>query len=236
VEGKTLMLSAGGDDPWRGVFTDLPAYDEDGIAIVYGVQETAVPNYETTVVWDADKNCFIITNTRRHDICLEKQDSINPETKLANAAFELYLEDSSGQPIPGADGETGTPVNGWGGSNRYTTNADGQVWFESLLPGTYWLYEAETPAGYFLPGQAFCFQLKDDGSIVGISGTAMMDVVQINVGGEGRLVLVIKNSPVYELPATGGTGGSAFSAIGLALMCLTGGLLFRKRERRDECR
>ena len=70
---KTLTLSA--DNMWTGTFSDLPVNDQ-GLPIVYTVDETVPEGYTKDIVGNAAADSFIITNTHTPatiNIPVEKQ-------------------------------------------------------------------------------------------------------------------------------------------------------------------
>ena len=61
VVKQTIVLSA--DNEWKGTFTKLPMYDEDGDEIKYSVKELKIPdNYNASYSGDV-KNGFTVKNT-----------------------------------------------------------------------------------------------------------------------------------------------------------------------------
>ena len=62
--GKTLTLSAA--NGWKGTFTDLREFDENGKAYTYGVKESAVNGYTSKVTGGAQQG-FTVTNTYAPD-------------------------------------------------------------------------------------------------------------------------------------------------------------------------
>lgn len=65
--GTELILRA--DLQWQGKFTNLPKYDEQGKKILYTVEESALPDYETEITGNAELG-FIITNTNHEEISI----------------------------------------------------------------------------------------------------------------------------------------------------------------------
>src|SRR5690625_4933683 len=70
---KEDSIEVTADNDWTYQFTKLPAYDEDGIAIAYSVDEIAVDGYETTI------NGYDITNTFIKEPGKDPKDPTKPE-------------------------------------------------------------------------------------------------------------------------------------------------------------
>ncbi len=234
--GQSVTLPQGGS--WTYTFAGLPQYTAAGVEILYTVTEAAPPEgYQSAVgdpVRDAAGNyAFTITNTKRYNVTVEKRDSASGAT-LAGAEFDLYLETGvvSDGAIPGAT-RSGSAVYGVKqNADAYVTGSDGRITLASLLTGTYWLAEIKPPGGYFAPTNSFGFTLNTDGSIGGLTDTALTQVS----GSGSSLLLIVKNVKGYVLPDTGGPGTTFGTGLGLALIALSGFMYItgRLRKRRGK--
>ena len=84
AEVDTLTLSD--DSGWKGKFSDLPMFDEDGKKISYSIDEISVDGYITTITGSAEKG-FVISNTEETEATVRKiwddfdnKDGIRPES------------------------------------------------------------------------------------------------------------------------------------------------------------
>lgn len=66
---RKLILSAEND--WAGAFTDLPMVDGEGHKVTYGVAETAIDGYRSSVKKTGD-DTFTVTNTMLTELTVEK--------------------------------------------------------------------------------------------------------------------------------------------------------------------
>ena len=101
VPRTTLTLNEG--NKWAGKFTGLKKYHSDGTEIKYTVKEVNIPNYESKLIKNADKDYTIInTNTEKTEVKVNKK-WVGEETD--QITVELYADNEkiSSQKITKAD-------------------------------------------------------------------------------------------------------------------------------------
>ena len=87
---KEDSVKVNAESDWTYQFTDLPAYDEDGVAIVYSVDEVAVDGYETTI------NGYDITNIRTGSTSVDVEkvwENDQAENRPDNITVDLLQND-----------------------------------------------------------------------------------------------------------------------------------------------
>jgi len=95
-----------------------------------------------------------VQNTRaRYEVCIEKLDYADHEITLGGAVFSLYIYDPHESRYEFAEG-------------GLTTDAQGILTIDELLPGSYRLLETKAPDGYYLPEDCVIdFVVDIDGSV-----------------------------------------------------------------------
>ncbi len=124
---KTLELNA--DNQWSGSFTGLDKYKDEGVEIVYTVEEESVDGYEASIAVDEDTGVITITNTHAVEKTQftankvwdddDNRDGLRPES----IEIQLY---KNGEPY--GDAVTLSEDNNW--TNTWTDldkNADGSA-------------------------------------------------------------------------------------------------------------
>ena len=109
--------------------------------------------------------------------------------------------------------------------NPLKTNEDGQLTFDGLAAGTYYLEEIKTNSGYTLLANPVKIVITANGENV-TAATATMTVDNVKtVGtvtdeddGETRFTFTIKNNKGFSLPSTGGMGTYLFTIGGIVIM------------------
>ena len=82
VEGKTLTLNQ--NNNWSGSFKDLPKYRDEGVEIVYTIEEVVPEGYEAQIT-ENEKNDYTITNTHKiFDLSLRKYITKVNQTDINN--------------------------------------------------------------------------------------------------------------------------------------------------------
>lgn len=108
-----------------------------------------------------------------------------------------------------------------------TTTASGEVGFE-ILNGTYTLKETKAPEGYSLTDAEYIITLDEEGNFSVKCG----DSDYTYDTKDGVIVITIENTPLYELPATGGEGIYMYLIAGVVL--LMGGVTIIYKQRCKE--
>lgn len=159
-----------------------------------------------------------------------KTDSRDSGKVLAGAEFALYRK--------AFEGETGEPLDGQDGNyvrigEKLTTDTNGQLIMDNLIPADYCLVETKAPAGYRKLTAPVPFTLfrKTDGT-----GQIVGSDLTITVDEESLPALRVTNIPWdRELPMTGGAGTNLYTIGGLLLVAAAGALLlYKKKKRRKE--
>lgn len=172
------------------------------------VWENSQPNNNQkwyVTAWDAGSriSAYGDRHGEKDQWCLD----LNGGTAQENQKIHLYSRnETSAQKwvlIPaGITADTQTDLN--------VDSAEGLT-INNLKPGDYTITEIKSPTGHSLLSRPVNFTVKGDGSIETADGMAMVD-------GEGNTVLKIKNTRLYSLPSTGGSGTGIYVAAGMLLM------------------
>lgn len=236
-ETQTLNETNG----WTYKWENLPKYyyytDKDGklarTKIVYSVEEVNPSNkYNVTCVTSEDGKLTTITNTAKARWEIVKVSSNSNEVKLEGAAFTLTstTKDENGKDIiyNGVSAKD-TGVVSW------TDAAGNNV---SMIPeGTYTLKETTAPGNYALSEETWTITVAKDGSltVTDATGNAVTFDTTKETDAEGNETGVVtysyyfKNTPMYELPSTGGIG-TYWYTIGGMLMMAAALVLYRKKK------
>ena len=161
---------------------------------------------------------------------LLKVDAVKRETPLAGATFEVYRPadaeeiNANGENLVTLPGLTAKMVKVAFYNNpdltgdqvtSVTTGDDGKAAIYGLTYGTYYLMETQAPAGYNL--MAECKELTIDATSHTEENT-----------------ITIENESGAVLPATGGIGTTAYTAGGMALICIACLCFYGKKRREAE--
>ena len=189
----------------------------------YNNNKTTVKHTTTTYVWGMGVRKFANLGTDKED------------TALAEAEFQLYKMDGETKKYA-KFAETGTntsiyKLTGW--TNNATeaikvkTPANGNITFEGLDAGTYYLEETKAPVGYnklTAPITVVISSHLPDAA----DGTASYTVTADGAETSSYTVRV-ENKAGTELPSTGGIGTTLFYVIGGGLMVAAIVLLVTKK-------
>ena len=189
----------------------------------YNNNKTTVKHTTTTYVWGMGVRKFANLGTDKED------------TPLAEAEFQLYKMDGETKKYA-KFAETGTntsiyKLTGW--TNNATeaikvkTPANGNITFEGLDAGTYYLEETKAPVGYnklTAPITVVISSHLPDAA----DGTASYTVTADGAETSSYTVRV-ENKAGTELPSTGGIGTTIFYVVGGGLMVAAIVLLVTKK-------
>ena len=147
IDSVTVKVGTNGKVYVDGIST----YDSDGPYSIRQVDDPTPANMPTVIIKNKDFNL----QARKID-----GDSGEVQLPMKDVKFELYKEvfvsDANGMPDPNQPMPNYTPINGYDAS-VLVTDADGIIPGivmknsenpNGLMPGTYYLHEAETPSGY----------------------------------------------------------------------------------------
>ena len=231
-ETQTLNETNG----WTYKWENLPKYyyytDKDGklarTEIVYSVEEVNPSNkYNVTCVTSEDGKLTTITNTAKAKWEIVKVSSNSNDVKLEGAAFTLTDTKNP------ATTYTGTSESGGVVTWKDADNND-----VSMIPeGTYTLKETTAPGNYALSEDTWTITVGKDGSltVTNASGNPVECAITEETGANGNKTGVViysyyfKNTPMYELPSTGGIG-TYWYTIGGMLMMAAALVLYRKKK------
>lgn len=230
----TVKMEATADQTWTYTWINIPTH-VGGKEVVYTVRETMIdgkepeasPSYRVTYS-DVSKTTeksgsetithysATVTNAlNTGKVTFKKTDAQN-RNGLPGARFEL---------VPVTDG-TGDQISD---TKKYTatSDADGQVVFDDVPPGTYTLKEIEAPTGYIKSEEEYTVTVTANAS--GQNTVKIQNKDKVEIG-------EVKNDVIsVPLPESGGPGTTLYTFGGIALLavCLVYGCsLRRRRERR----
>lgn len=186
---------------WLYDFGMMDKTDSDGNEYSYSVVEGAVTDYDTAYPagylenggWHLD-----ITNTLvKGSLFIKKVDQNGEPLTSDNATFKIT------RTLPAA----AAPF-----TQTLETDASGLLEFPDLMAGTYVLEETKAPDGYNL--------LKRDITIIIEKDAAGKAVIRTE---SGEIItaedpLELENTPIRELPGTGGVGATLFMLVGMGIM------------------
>ena len=95
LEQVRNALTGRTDDDWTYTFTDLPKYDEHGALYTYTIEETLPPGYEDRYDVAYDQENFTVTNTRKGDLCVEKEVTGSDGQRNRDFTFTVTLNDTT---------------------------------------------------------------------------------------------------------------------------------------------
>ena len=188
----------------------------------YNNNKTTVKHTTTTYVWGMGVRKFANLGTGKEDIA------------LADAEFRLYKKDGE-TPKYAMFTETGTntsiyKLTGWttieADATKVKTPADGNIKFDGLDAGTYYLEETKAPVGYNKLTAPITVVISSTLPTTG--GTASYTVTADGATTTDYTVRV-ENKAGTELPSTGGMGTTLFYVIGGGLMAVAAILLITKK-------
>ena len=188
----------------------------------YNNNKTTVKHTTTTYVWGMGVRKFANLGTGKEDIA------------LADAEFRLYKKDGE-TPKYAIFTETGTntsiyKLTGWttieADATKVKTPADGNIKFDGLDAGTYYLEETKAPVGYNKLTAPITVVISSTLPTTG--GTASYTVTADGATTTDYTVRV-ENKAGTELPSTGGIGTTLFYVIGGGLMVAAIVLLVTKK-------
>ena len=174
----------------------------------YGTNGEATCNPTTTYVWSFDVHKYTGENTA-----------------LAGAKFKVWNSDKSKTAYFKYDATAKVyKFAGWtaveGAVYEFTTPDDGNIAFEGLDSGIYYLEEIEAPKGYNKLNDAIKFTIADEkASVKG----------QVSYDTDSTGTIKVLNNAGTTLPTTGGIGTTVFYLIGGGLMVAAAVLLIAKK-------
>ena len=176
--------------------------------LVYGDNKRTTSSETKTYVWSFNVHKYTGENTA-----------------LAGAKFKVWNSDKSKTAYFKYDATAKVyKFAGWtaveGAVYEFTTPDDGNIAFEGLDSGTYYLEEIEAPKGYNKLNDAIKFTIADENASV--KG-------QVSYDTDSTGTIKVLNNAGTTLPTTGGIGTTVFYLIGGGLMVAAAVLLIAKK-------
>lgn len=201
--------------------------DNDTI-LTYGNNGKTAHSSTKTYVWEMGVHKFTKIN--------------NVDTPLENAEFQLYKKDGENKQYA-KFAETGTntsiyKLTGWTGNaeeaaTKVKTPANGNIKFEGLDAGTYYLEETDAPEGYntlTAPIEVIIERtLPKDSAEAATFGGQAIKYGQTNATTGTDHLVPVENNRGTTLPGTGGIGTTIFYVVGGGLMAAAAILLITKK-------
>ena len=253
--GDDAQGTGTGTGIWSGSITNLPLFSKEGtdyyvytyeiIEVKIGDSPVSTENVPAgydgqtavyLVKWEGSSGTWTITNRKKREITVtvKKLDQENLNTEgaptLAGATFvlEKYLAADYAEKDPLWTIQT-IP-------DSQNTTA-GVFIFNNLTEGYYLLKETVNPPGYIPSATYPRFRIKEES---GSLRAVLIDQNGQEIARNATETLVVENAtikvgnrPGAALPSTGGSGTTAYTLAGLALMALAGTIL-AKRKRREQ--
>ena len=162
----------------------------------------------------------------------------NVATALADAEFQLYKGESDSKQYAifstGTSATDGTLVHkltGWTNNaddaTTVKTPTNGNIKFEGLDAGTYYLEETAAPVGYNKLTEPI--KVEINGTLPAKAGETVSYTVKANGVGTTNYTVNVENKAGATLPSTGGMGTTLFYVIGGGLMVAAVVLLVTKK-------
>lgn len=228
-EGNPLSLSFRKTTYAPGrTFTELPVYDDKGHPIDYSIRELSITDGQETADVTED---IVSLKGKNWQVSYTETDEENT-TVITNSLTEIHIlkvDVKNSEPLAGAEfrlekrnGETWEVFR-----DQITVGEDGDekglATVEGLTNGTYTLRETKAPPGYTPLGTAVGFTVED--GVVRFTNTEHVTY------DAQTATFRVENKTGLVMPSTGGPGTLAWTAGGLALILLAGGLLLRRKRK-----
>lgn len=195
--GEAVTLSA--NNGWSYTFENLPKYHVVSNGYQYTVEEVKVPdgyNAEYTSVNENGEITWVVTNSLKGNLLVQKVDSFGEVISIAGITFELYSDEALTDKL-----------------GTYVTDAEGKLTINGLFVGKiYWIVETLGPPGYKPMEGAQPIMFTPNG----VDAEMLVNNKYLSVDEEG--VLLIKNFRGYELPETGSYGEALMYGLGIVLV------------------
>lgn len=155
--------------------------------------------YPVTVDADGAVIEVEIENTRiRGTVQLTKLDRDYPDNKLTGAEFTVYRDSNGNKELDADDELVGT----------LTESGIGVYELSDLLYGGYFVKETKAPEGFYLDGNAYYFEITEDGKTVTVENEAGKDFVNAPQVGSLKIIKTSSDGTVegFSFRVTGPNG------------------------------
>lgn len=246
-----------GTDPLSGLKRGTYVVREEN-SDSFDVQKVIVTDatncYSTT---DAEKATFVLGNNKENQNVISKEYAYNGEGILGEVSFTnekimknwKIVKTSTSSPdnpivLQGAEFSL-TPQQDNNNQKTYigVSGQDGAVvWYETdgqgnktentvekFVPGFYTLAETKAPSGYVKSDDEWTVRLSAKGYLISIDGAEKPTISSEN--GTTTYKFYFKNTPVYDLPSSGGNGIFGYMTSGVALMMAAMFILYKMRRK-----
>ena len=172
----------------------------------------------------------VIKNIAKAKIKVTKKDSVDTTKLLEGAVFELYKDSSCTELVEGTKNAANEDA------TEFVSGADGTFVINNLDVGkTYYLYEKHAASGHYLLSGAIPVVVDAVGNVtIGtISDAELANHVWVDSATtDVPYDIIVTNSPLYNLPSTGGPGDYIFTIIGISISFAI--VLLKLRELKEE--
>lgn len=246
-----------GTDPLSGLKRGTYVVREEN-SDSFDVQKVIVTDetdcYSTT---DAEKATFVLGNNKGNQNVISKEYAYDGEGILGEVSFTnekimknwKIVKTSTSSPdnsivLQGAEFSL-TPKQDNNNQKTYigVSGQDGAVvWYETdgqgnktkntvekFVPGFYTLAETKAPSGYVKSDEEWIVRLSAKGYLISIDGAEEPTISSEN--GTTTYKFYFKNTPVYDLPSSGGNGIFGYMISGVALMMAAMFILYKMRRK-----
>lgn len=210
--GEPITLSA--NNGWMYKFQDLAKYHVVDKDYYYSVEELNPPDRYTVDYSYVNENgvyTWVVTNALIGKLNAQKVDSLGNVIPIAGVTFEVYADEALTEKL-----------------GTFVTDEEGKFTIDGLVDNKiYWIIETESPPGYTLMDSPQQFKITPNG----VDTEILVNSRYLSVNDEG--VLLIKNYPGYELPATGSAKEALIYGLGVLLVAVAaiGGLVLKKKNK-----
>ena len=226
----TLTADNGWQKKWRSNNSELN--EQEGHSYRYRVTEVDISN-EYTVTYSQNnqegitEGTLIATNRRKaYPVSFVKADSTDHNITLSGAEFSIYSDPECMEEdiVEAYDSDSETAEI----KTVFISRENGGFEIYGLRAGTYYLKELSAPEGYYLINYPLEIVITDEaGGVASVRGVCMVEgmltevqeeTLRIELVQESILRVKVYDSPLFELPSTGGTGSWMFIVGGIAVM------------------
>lgn len=169
-----------------------------------------------------------VTNRKMLGLGLLKRDEASHQT-LSGVGFSLRVDNGDGSyaqedPEAAVWADSGSSIPGGSGF----TDADGKLYFYGLEPGTYWLVETYTLAGYKLLDKPIEITVDNDYRVFFYENNK----VEVTPDDNNVVHITVDNKKIPILPSSGSSGGLVLGVAGVAFLLIAAAIALMSQVRR----